>query len=462
MSSIYHLLDLYPPLEEEDTLIEINQLAKLLVQSGLLRIDAYDKCNFARFKEPAQGINKMISKHQLFNPELLEQTKAMLAPIISRKYGKANLEMKLADTIKYLQDEVSRHVPVTPDLEMKLARLVVQATHPAVMLLMILEGVELFISYSYNIGDMLDIVTWQQAGTNGGMQSTDGVNAAVFISCGGDPTNLNHAEKLDDDQKNRFDKNEIDDLYGDGKPAMARATIIGGQEMGHFSDIVRDKYGRYITRHSADLGGNMATENARIARIRDQEQVELTKQKFIQLGLKKLATFDDKMKFFRKNRVKNFSRAITLVARFFYKMYFFSKISTHDFPAIKKYKSMTYSGTMLLTMFDDMAFNLEPKADVYSNPNKDVEEAIACIEALARVPQQRYKWGEATVKYLTPHLFKIYFDEVIPRCIADFENLTKTKFTFYYENMHMMFWPKRILLKLFKKTKYAIVKRFSK
>lgn len=462
MSSVYHLLDVYPPLEEEDVPIEINQLAKALVESGLFRIDAYDKCNFARFKEPAQGINKMLSKRQLFDPVLLEKTKNILTPILARKYGRANIEAKVAETIKYLQGEVNRHVPITLELEMKLARLVVQATHPAVMLLIIQEGVELFISYSFNIGDMLDIVTWQQAGTNGGMQSTDGVNAAVFISCGGDPTNLNHPDKLSEDQQNRYDKNEIDDLYGDGKPAMARATIIGGQEMGHFSDIIRDKYGRYIARHSADLGGNRATENARIARIRDQKQVEQTKQKFIKLGLITLANYDRKIKFFRKNRVKNLSRFFTTVARFFYKLFFFSKISPAEFPAINKYRQMSYSGAMLMTMFDDMAFNLEPKADVYSNPDKNIEEAIACIEALARIPQQRYKWGEATVKNLTPHLFKIYFDEVIPRCIADYENITGQKFTLYYEKMHMMFWLKRIILKIYNKAKNILIKKLRK
>jgi len=462
MSSIYHLLDKYPLLEEEDVPIEVNHLARALVESGLFRIDAYDKSNFARFKEPNQGINKMFSKRELFDPILLEKTKKTLAPVIGRRYGRHNLEVQLANTIKYLQDEVKRHVPVSNELEMKLARLVVQATHPAVMLLIILEGVELFISYSFNIGDMLDIVTWQQAGSNGGMQSTDGVNAAVFISCGGDPTNLNHTDKLDQDQQNRFDKNEIDDLYGDGRPAMARATIIGGQEMGHFSDIIRDKFGRYIARHSADLGGNRATENARISRIKDQEQVELTKRGFLRLGLGKLAHFDSKMKFFRKNKIKNLSRVLTSISRYLYKLYFFSKISTKKFPAIKKYEKMVYSGTMLLTMFEDMAFNLEPKADVYSHSNKNVEEAIACIEALARVPQQRYKWGEPTVKFLTPHLFKIYFDEVIPRCIADYENLTGQKFTLYYENMHMMLWPKRIVLRIFRKTRQFLTKKFRK
>ena len=123
---------------------------------------------------------------------------------------------------------------------------------------------------------------------------------------------------------------------------------------------------------------------------------------------------------------------------------------------------MPYSGTILLTMFEDMAFNLEPKADVYSNPDKQIEEAIACIEALARVPQQRYKWGESTVKFLTPHLFKIYFDEVIPRCIIDYQNLTGQKFTLYYENMRMIFWPKRIFLKLVRKIRNFFTKKFQK
>jgi hypothetical protein len=462
MSSVYHLLDTYPPLEEEDVQVEINQLAKTLVESGLLRIDAYDKCNFARFKEPAQGINKMLSKRQLFDPQLLPYTEASLRHILIKKYGSNNIDKKIAETITYLQNEVNRHVPVTTELEMKLARLIVQATHPAVMLLMILEGVELFISYSFNIGDMLDIVTWQQAGSNGGMQSTDGVNAAVFISCGGDPTNLKHSDKLDQDQQNRYDKNEIDDLYGDGKPAMARATIIGGQEMGHFSDMMRNKYGNYVARHSADLAATMATEHTKIARIRDKQQVEQTKQKFIRLGLNRLANYDSKIKFFRKNRIKNFSRIHNSIARFIYKLYFFSKISKRDFPAIEKYKRMFYSGSMLLTMFEDMAFNLEPKADVYSSPDKNIEEPIACIEALARIPQQKYKWGQETVQYLTPHLFHIYYNEVIPRCISDYERLTGKKFTLYYENMHYMFWPKKVMFKCFKKIKALIAKKFTK
>ena len=462
MSSIYHFLDKYPPLEREDVPIEINQLAWSLVESGLLRIDAYDMCNFARFKEPLLGVNKMFSKRELFDQNLLVGTKQVLASILVHRHGRENLQSQLNKTLKILQDEILRNVPITDELEMKIARLVVQATHPVVMNLMIIERVELFFSFSYNIGDMLDIVTWQQAGSNGGMQSTDGVSAAVFISCGGNPTNPNPRNKLDEDQQNKFDHKEMDDLYGDGKPAMARAVIIGGQEMGHFSDIIRDKYGRYVARHSADLGGNRATENARIARIQDQRKVEKTRLFFMSKGLAKLANYDIKMKFFRKNKISNLAKIITYIAHLIYKIIFFSRISTQSFPAIKKYKIMPYSGSMLVTMFEDMAFNLEPKADVYANENKVVEEAIACIEALARIPQQRYKWGEATVKFLTPHLFKIYFDELIPRCIFDYENLTGQKFTLQYEDMRMMFWPKRIFLRVKRKIFSYFSKKFQK
>lgn len=35
---------------------------------------------------------------------------------------------------------------------------------------------------------------------------------------------------------------------------------------------------------------------------------------------------------------------------------------------------------------------------LYKNKNPEIEEAIACIEALARVPQQAIKWGYLTTK----------------------------------------------------------------
>ncbi len=44
----------------------------------------------------------------------------------------------------------------------------------------------------------------------------------------------------------------------------------------------------------------------------------------------------------------------------------------------------------------------------------EAEEAIACVEALARVPQQVMKWGYLTTKSTMHDLYKIYYGEVIP------------------------------------------------
>ncbi len=70
------------------------------------------------------------------------------------------------------------------------------------------------------------------------------------------------------------------------------------------------------------------------------------------------------------------------------------------------------------TYLSDMAFNLAPDADAYRNPDPEVEEAIACIEALARVPQQVVKWGHAPVQLGWPSLYAAYYGTVVPGCIA--------------------------------------------
>jgi len=79
----------------------------------------------------------------------------------------------------------------------------------------------------------------------------------------------------------------------------------------------------------------------------------------------------------------------------------------------------------------DMAFNLEPKADVYSSPDKRIEEAIACVEALARVPQQANKWGHKNTRFFWRNLYMFYYNSVIPSDIAIYESMSGKKFTMY-------------------------------
>jgi hypothetical protein len=66
----------------------------------------------------------------------------------------------------------------------------------------------------------------------------------------------------------------------------------------------------------------------------------------------------------------------------------------------------------------DMTFNLAPQADVYRHPDPAVEEEIACIEAVARVPQQVMKWGHDAVAVAWPELYRLYYGPIIAGCRA--------------------------------------------
>jgi translation initiation factor IF-2 len=83
---------------------------------------------------------------------------------------------------------------------------------------------------------------------------------------------------------------------------------------------------------------------------------------------------------------------------------------------------------MLQAMIEDMKFNLTPVADVYKDNNPDIEEAIACVEALARVPQQVKKWGYLTTKTIMRNLYQIYYDEVIISLIEKYEMVMGKKY----------------------------------
>jgi hypothetical protein len=72
-----------------------------------------------------------------------------------------------------------------------------------------------------------------------------------------------------------------------------------------------------------------------------------------------------------------------------------------------------------------MDFNMAPESDAYQRSNPVEENAILCVEALARVPQQVNKWGHKTTKMLIPNLYNIYYNQVIPACRRDYERMAR-------------------------------------
>lgn len=411
MSNVYHILAERPALEKSDMYQELEALAEALVRSGRLRIDQdFDRVNYIRLARPYENIYKVFSRRELLDPALVPKTETILRIALGKYHSGAELEKLFRHELERMQAEISRFEPVDADTEMKLARIIVQSAHPAVIMLLLWEEVEVFLSYSYNIGDMLDINAWQSVGSSNGLQSTDGRNSAVFISCGGDP----------------FRKNDDPDAkHGHGFPAMARMMVIAGQELGHYADIIRDAYGRKMSRHSADLGATRAKEKVRRARLKDVDTTERIGAAFHSWGLAHLVALERNLIFFAKHRRFSVLRLITFLrvrASQWRLLYRARKAGVSFIDDVVGRAS--HPGIHIALMLSDMRFNLEPFASAYRHTNSNVEEAIICIEALARVPQQATKWGHDATRVFMAALYAIYYGEVIPNCIASYEVLT--------------------------------------
>lgn len=401
MTNIYHIIDRIPCIEEEGMYVEYEELAQDLAVSGLVRVDTGHKCNFARWVDPSKSVSLMISKEQL-GGSLLSATKGRLMRI----YGSTQ---KVDSIIANCNSQIAKHIEVEPELILKLSRLLVQSTHSVVMRWLLMEEVEVFISYSHNIGDMMDISTWQQAGTNSGMQSTDGKSVAVYTSSDGNPFGVTDPEMR---------------IYGDGWPAIARMQIIAAQELGHYSDIKRDKHGRQIGRHSANFACTRATTHVKSGRVSDIKKCDEIFNYLMNKGMAKLIEHETALKFYRKNKLQNLKTLYHGVIIYFYKQKLLRLASNPEFLFVKKFVHEQYMGLMIQAMVIDMKFNLSPVADVYKRDDKEAEIAIACVEALARVPQQCIKWGHITTSVMMGNLYKVYYNEVIPDLIKIYNEVT--------------------------------------
>lgn len=444
-TNLYHVIYKMPAFEKEDMFVGLEELAVSLVKSGLLRIDAEPKQNFVRFSMPSRNVHVVFSKRELYDSTLLQKTSTKIRKLLLDDGVRSGLEDRVNLEIEKLKINLKKFVEVDDKLELKVARILVQSAHPVAIQLIILENVEIYISFGHNIGEVMDIASWKQAGSNSGMQSTDGKNVAVFVSCGGDPLNFDEPEENNNQNQEQIPKEEK--TTGDGIPALARMMGIAGQEIGHYSDIYRDRYGRQVGRYSADFGGTRANPNVNAARLADLASIESFENIAKTKGLDKLIDIEKKMQFF-----EHLPKDVSFYLRTFrYKIYrtiFVSKLKAMKIVPITELKNKRYIGMSLSELISDMAFNLAPVADVYSNPDKNVEIAIACIEALARVPQQANKWGHLNTLFFWRKLYKIYYYQVIPGCIKDYENITGKKFTLYPNSLKKYTYLDKIKFKL--------------
>lgn len=385
MANLYNILYGKPAIEARDMFTSLEQLATELVGSGLLRIDADEAANFVRYATNEEAI--FFSHRELHDPKLLPRAK--------RKISDA--------TIAALKKTFKTITPIAPELEQKIARLIVQAAHPAIIKLLLLEEVEVFASFSYNVSDLMAMHEYEHFFGTGGLQAFDSHRAKIYISCAGNP--FSNVE-----EHRQFAYN-----------ALARFMIIGAQEIAHYSDLARSKKGAVIGRFSAQ-------RHCLDSRHADFAWLNKTAETLYALGLRKAAKVEQSVSFFEKHRKNSLKHLFTIFHSFL-----LNKIlrfrATGKGIAIAKY----YSARWLAIMLSDMKFNLDPQG--YEHPNRQLEELTKSAEALARVSQQELKWGRKTVKFLYPNLHKIYYSEVIPSVIHTLETKSGQKFVMRYKKL---------------------------
>ncbi len=373
----------------------LEAFAQALVASGKLRIATDHERNFVKFG--TSDSDRSFSARELTDPTLAASARAEIARHVPRGLGVDGVN----DKIEQLKNDLKKGGKVSTDKEMKVARVLVQSAHPAVIQLLLASGAEIFVSYAHNVSDLMALHFWQGHGQASGMQSTEREGAAVYVSCGGDPF-FEGAQKT---------------YETDGFPALARMVVIAGQELGHFSDLIHTADGVILGRYSTDNASSQLRASSFVqgARRTDIRNVEALRRQMIHCGLALLLRAEHGVKFYAK-RLKFsppwiFYQCWRCVAW----LTFITRGSTR--PRLRLFPPHR-CGEALSMFLSDMAFNLAPDADVYRREDPLEEEAIACIEALARVPQQVHKWGYDAVVMAWPELTRVYYGTIIPGTLA--------------------------------------------
>lgn len=409
MTNLYDVSYKKPTINRNWRNREVENLARSLVESGRLRIDADDERNFVVCNYPSIGVSFILSSRELNDEKLLPRTRCFLKSELKRFFHGVNHKMFVEKEIRRLRLEIKKCSKVNPKTEMKIARVVVQSVEPIVMKLFLAEMGEVFVSYSFNIGDLLDIDSWSSQRFNNGMQSIDSVGVAVYVSCCGDP--FIH----EGDERHQYD----------GKVALARMMVILGQEFGHYADIKRNRHGHYVSRHSANISATKAKAEITVARNQDIINILQVYRTIKKYGMRYLIRKEKAMDFYKRNKQIGLRYFFERIKHFFVRIYFVNRVYSSNLRFIGEFRGELMVATTLNKLILDMDFNMAPESDAYQRSNPVEENAILCVEALARVPQQVNKWGHKTTKMLIPNLYNIYYNQVIPACRRDYERMAR-------------------------------------
>lgn len=401
MSNLYHLLQQMPAVEPWEMPPALERAAGQLVRSGKLRIHADSERNFVR--HGTADSDATYTARELTDPGLLPATRKKLARHVPPMLGTQGVE----DLLQRLLGELKKARGVSEAKEMQVARVLMQAAHPAVMQSVLELGVEVYVSYAHNVGDLMAVHEWQGHGLSNGLQATSDTGASVFVSAGGDP----------------FFAGEEKTYTTDGFPALARMMVIAAQELGHFADLQRTKHGMGGRLSATFLNGTRPSRDGKAARDRDLAVLGQRMDAYARSGLAALRRAEQGVNFYHAQRRFTPPWIYWQLRRLIAWTRFAARCKQQGlFLPLRVLPPMRH-GEAVEAWLADMAFNLAPNAEVYRRADAQEEEAIAVIEAVARVPQQVVKWGHAAVEAAWPGLYRFYYGPVIENVKTDLRTI---------------------------------------
>jgi len=399
MRNVYDVLYVRPKLHKKLKRPQ-EALAQAIVASGRMRLDADNESNFTRLLMPKERVNLTFTRREITEPALQKSARERLMRVLLERHPEKEATALTDQYLDIVTTNLKKKMPVTPKVELMMARALVSCNALPVIRLLHLEGAEIYISYGQTVSDVMDIATWQEIGESNGLQSFGQGQNAVYVSCGGHPF-------LSDDERT---------YHSDGFPALARCMVIAAQETGHNGDMIRDERGNWVGRYSAVDWGRAPSARAGKGRRMDLRHTEHLYNLCVNMGLNLIVEWERHLAFYHENKLRNWrfrwawfkSRAAWLVLTIILRM--------RGTSGLAKLQKDRYPATLMRRFFYDMMFNLAPQADVYKRADPLAEEAIVCIEAVARVPQQAVKWGHAAVQCCLPSLYTLYYGTIVPGC----------------------------------------------
>lgn len=392
----YDFLYQIPKFEKKLSSNSEELLAQKIYNSGLLRVSADERCNFVIYPVLGGKNHFSFSYKELFGEKLVHKTKSIIRDYLKRD-EKNDPEFHVNNKLEILRTQIKKYLEVTKTDQIRLCRLLVQAAHPVILENMLHDDIKIFISFGQNISDLLDVSKWQNARYSNGLQATESETTAIFISCGGNP----------------FFDPEASQNENDGYRAICKLMIVAAQEIAHYADIKKNERGEFLGRFSCSL--DLTRPNIKCDKYRMQGLKKLKKleKSLYKTNIKKLHDLEKRLKIQKKFRKYSFSIFVLITKLEIEKAKFKQACNKMGIKFYDEFKDQKNLAEEFYKFIGDMKFNLAPKASDYQNENKDVETAISCAEALARIPQQELKWGSKLVKIFSPYLYKYYYNMVI-------------------------------------------------